>query len=91
MQATIEHDCEHRRFQTTVEGVRCELEYRLEGDRMTITHTRVPSEVGGRGIAGSLVEAAFAEARRAGWRVVPQCSYAAAWAERHPEVRDLLA
>jgi len=37
-----------------------------------------------------LTEAAFAYAREEGLRVVPTCSYAALWVERHPEVRALV-
>jgi len=29
-------------------------------------------------------------ARAEGWQVVPACSYAAAWVQRHPEYHDLL-
>jgi predicted GNAT family acetyltransferase len=46
--------------------------------------------VGGRGIASALVQAAMEVARAEGWKVVPACSYAAAWMRRHPEYRDLL-
>jgi predicted GNAT family acetyltransferase len=54
-------------------------------------HTGVPSEVGGRGIAGALTLAAFQAARSEGWKVKPACSYAAGWLERHPEFADLQA
>jgi predicted GNAT family acetyltransferase len=30
-------------------------------------------------------------ARSEGWKVVPACSYAAAWMQRHPDYADLLA
>ena len=90
MSADIRHDRQAFRFETVVDGQSCELDYRLEGERMVITHTGVPAAVGGRGIGGRLVEAAFAAAREAGWRVEPRCSYAAEWARRHPEVHGLL-
>jgi hypothetical protein len=35
-------------------------------------------------------DAAFEYAREAGLHVRPLCSYAAGWAERHPEYRPLL-
>ena len=57
---------------------------------MTITHTGVPPAVGGRGIAGALVQAAFDWARGAKRKVVPACSYAAQWARKHPEYSDLV-
>lgn len=87
----VRHDAAARRFEVIVDGHTCELDYRLSGSVMTITHTGVPSAVGGRGIAARLVTAAFDVARTAGWRVVPACSYAAVFVRRHPEYADLLA
>lgn len=87
----ITHDPERRRLQTSVEGNLCVLDYALDGAVMTITHTEVPSAVGGRGIAAALVRAALELAREAGWSVSPACSYAAVWMQRHPEFDDLRA
>jgi len=85
------HQPSRQRFEAVVDGVSCVLEYTLAGGVMTITHTGVPPQVGGRGIAASLVEAAFAHARAAGLRVVPACSYAESWIGRHPEYADLVS
>lgn len=79
------------RFETTVDGVLCVLEYGLRDGVMTITHTGVPEAVGGRGIAAALTRFALDTARAEGWRVVPACSYASAWFARHAEYADLLA
>ena len=54
-------------------------------------HTLVPPEIGGRGVAGRLVEALIADARELGFRVVPACSYVAAQFKRHPEWESLRA
>jgi predicted GNAT family acetyltransferase len=56
---------------------------------MRITHTGVEPAVEGRGIASSLVAAALAHARTNGLKVDPECPYARAYMERHPETRDL--
>jgi hypothetical protein len=87
MKYTVAHDVDARRFTTTVEGHLCVLEYRLAGSTMTITFTGVPTAVGGRGIAAALTRAALNEAKTAGWKVVPTCTYAAAFMRRHPEYR----
>lgn len=55
------------------------------------THTIVPREIGGRGIAGKLVERLIADARQEGFRIVPQCSYVAAKFEKNPDWSDLRA
>ena len=54
-------------------------------------HTLVPKEIGGRGVAGKLVEALIADAREQGFRVVPECSYVAAAFDKHPEWAELRA
>jgi predicted GNAT family acetyltransferase len=91
MSLDIHHLSAAHRFETTVDGVTCELNYSLQDRIMTITHTGVPEAVGGRGIAGELVRAAFETAGKEGWKVVPACSYARVWSERHPEYAELRA
>lgn len=54
-------------------------------------HTIVPPEIGGRGIAGMLVEALVADAREQGFKVKPVCSYVLKAFERHPEWSELAA
>ncbi|GLQ94277.1 GNAT family N-acetyltransferase [Dyella acidisoli] len=87
----IRHLVAANRFEVIVDGFVCELDYTLHDKVMSINHTGVPSEVGGRGIAGELVRMALETARREGWKVVPACSYAQVWMERHPEFADMRA
>ncbi|WP_449301587.1 GNAT family N-acetyltransferase [Pseudoxanthomonas mexicana] len=86
----VHHDPDARRLHTRVEGHEAELRYSLRDGRMVIDHTGVPDAIGGRGIAGILVKAALDLARARGWRVVPACSYSAAYVQRHPEYADLI-
>lgn len=87
----IVHDRTAHRFSVEVEGLQCELVYRVAGSVMTITHTGVPEQLAGRGIAAKLMGAAMGAARAADWKVVPACSYARAFMLRHPEFEDLLS
>jgi predicted GNAT family acetyltransferase len=87
----IDHLADRSRFQAVVEGFTCLLDYRTAGQVMTITHTEVPPQLGGRGLAGELMKAALEHARSAGLKVDPRCSYAALYMQRHPEAADLLA
>jgi predicted GNAT family acetyltransferase len=89
MSMEVTHDASGRRFAATVDGHACELDYRLADGVMTITHTSVPSSVGGRGVAGAMTRAALEHARKAGWKVVPACSYAIGFMQRHTEFDDL--
>lgn len=92
----IHHDAGRGRFCLQLDGFEAELTYHLRENTgaaatMVIDHTGVPDAIGGRGLAGRLVEAAFEHARSQGWRVLPACSYARVWVERHPEYNDMLA
>jgi len=82
---TISHDEAAHRFFTEEDGQRAVLDYTLDGDVMTITHTGVPRPIGGRGIAAELMRAAMAQAHDHHWTINPACSYAAAYLNKHPE------
>jgi predicted GNAT family acetyltransferase len=59
--------------------------YAQQGDRLVFTHTEVPPPSEGRGIGARLVRAALDDARRRGFKIVPACSFVAAFVRRHPE------
>jgi uncharacterized protein len=86
----ITHDRVNTVFLAKVDGSECELDYRLDGKTMTITHTGVPDAVAGRGIANLLTRKAVEVAAHNGWKVHPACSYAVRWFERNTEFRNLL-
>lgn len=73
----------------TAEGVAVLTYDRREG-KLFLLHTGVPGEMEGQGIGGSLVHAALEQARERGLKVVPYCSFARAYAERHPEFADVV-
>lgn len=91
MALSVQHEPDQQRFTVVVDGVQALLEYQMQGDRLVITHTGVPEAIGGRGVAGDLVKAAFEHAREHGLKVRPACSYAAVWITRHPEYSALVA
>jgi uncharacterized protein len=52
------------------------------------THTEVPPADEGKGIGARLVRAALDDARQRGFKIVPACSFVAAFIRRHPEYND---
>jgi len=85
------HNVAAHRYEAVVDSHLSVCEYEVVGDRMIFTHTLVPPELRGRGLAELLVRAALAEARAAGRKVVPACVYVAKFIERHREYQDLVA
>jgi hypothetical protein len=51
----------------------------------------VPEALRGRSVGAALVARAVGDARAEGLRIVPQCSFAAAQFDRHPDWQDVLA
>jgi uncharacterized protein len=86
--STISHDQDAKRFTTEVDGRRAELDYTEAGGVMTITHTRVPREIGGRGVAAELMRAALQFAAERSLSIDPACSYAAAYMRKHAQAPD---
>jgi predicted GNAT family acetyltransferase len=79
------------RFQAVVEGHYCVLDFTRQGEIVSMNHVGVPDAVGGRGIAGQLTRHALDWAARKDLKVRARCPYVAAWIERHPDYRRLLA
>ena len=84
------HDAANQRYEALVEGHVSICDYELADGRMIFTHTVVPPELRGRGIAEKLVRTALADARAAGRKVVPACSYVSVFVQRNKEYQDLL-
>lgn len=59
--------------------------YRPQGNARVFTHTEVPPQDEGQGIAARLVRAALDDTKARGLRIVPACSYVVAFVRRHPE------
>ena len=77
------------RFEKDVQGGTAVLDYRLDGSTLYLTHAGVPPPARGGGIAAEVTLAALEWARAQGWKVVPVCSYVAAYMHSHPEFSDL--
>jgi hypothetical protein len=87
----VRHNVAASRFEANPDGFLAVAEYELGDGEMILTHTFVPPELRGRGVAEKLVRAAFEFARVEGRKVVPACSYVALFIRRHREFQSLLA
>jgi predicted GNAT family acetyltransferase len=84
----VRHNPARQRYEVEIDGKLSIVDYILEGKTMLITHTGVPPEQRGHGIAHHLVKAALEDAHARQLRVVPLCSFAAAFLRRYPEYRS---
>ena len=80
------------RYELLLDGRRIGLlAYRQRQNRIALTHTEVTTGCEGRGFGSLLAAAALDDAPRQGLVVVPICPFIAAFIQRHPEYRDLVA
>jgi predicted GNAT family acetyltransferase len=78
-----------KRFEVTIDGKFSKLDYIEDDKNFVITHVGVDPDLRGSGIAGRIVQVSLEYAQQRNLRVVPMCSYAAAYIRRHPEYAAL--
>ena len=83
------HNPSENRFEAWIDGKLSKLDYIQDGKNFVITHVGVYPEQRGQGVAGRIVEVSLAYAREHSLRVVPMCSYAAAYIRRNPRYAEL--
>jgi predicted GNAT family acetyltransferase len=96
-QVTITHEARGKggRYVAHLEGEETtghlDWEPANEPEVRVATHTIVPKAIGGRGIAGLLVNRLTKDAREQDFRIVPQCSYVAKKFDDNPDWASLRA
>ncbi len=82
---------ERSRYEANLEGSQVGFaEYRLEGNAIVFTHTKVDDAAEGQGVGSALAKSVLDDARRRDLRVVPRCRFIAAYIARHDEYLDLV-
>lgn len=82
----VVHQPGYCRFEIRIGDALAVAEYVRGVDELVLTRTFVPPALRGRGLAETLVRAALDFARTERLRVLPACSYVAAFVERHPDL-----
>lgn len=85
MKRVIIHKEDIRRFETEEDGFTGYVQYELNEGIIDLTHTIVPKEIEGRGVAASIVAYALEYAREKGLKVKPTCVYIKTYIERHKD------
>lgn len=75
----VKHQSNNNRFVLSESGSECVLDYRLSetssGHKVDFTHTYVPDELRGRGLAELLVGAGLAWAKEQDYQIEASCWY----------------
>lgn len=85
----ITHSETNHTFEVWIDGQLSKLDYIQDAKNFVIAHVGVYPEHRGQGVAGKIVEAALQYAREKALRVIPMCSYAAAYIRRNRQYMEL--
>ena len=85
------HNESAQRFELAVDGHTALLAYHRAPGIISLDHTQVPPPIEGQGVAAKLTQSALELARAQQLRVVPACSYVAAYIRDHGEYQDLVS
>lgn len=83
------HNPTESRFEIRLDGQLAKLDYMEDGDSIVMTHVGVPMEFRGHGIAAIITKAGLDYAKAKSLRVIPMCSYVAAYLRRNPQYIEL--
>jgi hypothetical protein len=83
------HNPNEKRFEVWIDGHLSKLDYIQDGKNFVITHVGVHPQLRGQGVAGKITQAGLEYAKANSLRVIPMCSYAAAYIRRNPQYAGL--
>ena len=83
-------NAEAKQYEYHIDGVIAKIEYIKAKNKIYLTHTEVPKELEGKGVASSVVNGAVSEVEQKGLTLVPMCPFVAAYIKRHPEWKKLV-
>ena len=78
------------RFELEEDGFLAWAEYRIRDGAYVIPHVEAEPPLRGTGAAGRLMQQIVDHARTNQFVIVPRCSYARIWFQRHPDAADVL-
>ncbi|RWI03791.1 MAG: N-acetyltransferase [Mesorhizobium sp.] len=92
MNAKVTENPQQHRFELPIaDGAIAAASYRLENGRVVLTHTEVPSEFSGQGIASQLAHGTFELLRKTGRKAIPKCPFMGQFLVKNPQYSDVLA
>ncbi len=88
-QLEVKHNPEEKRFKVVLEDKIAMVEYMMGGNNIVFTHTEVPSEFEGMGIANKMAHVALQYAKTEGYKIQALCPFIAAYVRKHPEYHSI--
>lgn len=85
----VNNEAEHQ-YEFHIGALLPKIEYIMSGNKIYLTHTEVPGELEGQGIASDLVKMVLTDIQQKELKVVPLCPFVDKYIKRHPEWEFLI-
>jgi uncharacterized protein len=90
MPSTLRNNKSRNRFELEIDDHVAFVDYAMSSGSITLLHTEVPKELGGRGVGSILAKAVLENIRSHGLKVEPRCEFLAGYIKKHPEFAGLV-
>jgi predicted GNAT family acetyltransferase len=90
MPSTLRNNKSRNRFELEIDDHVAFVDYAMSSGSITLLHTEVPKELGGRGVGSILAKAVLENIRSHGLKVEPRCEFLAGYIKKHPEFAALV-
>lgn len=88
-QLEVKNNPEKKRFEVVVGDKIAVAEYMIAGRNIIFTHTEVPPQFEGMGVANKMAYVALEYAKAEGYKVQALCPFIAAYVAQHPEYQSI--
>ena len=88
---TLQRNDVENQFEIHYESNVAFIEYIIKEEKIYLTHTEVPKALEGQGIGSKLVKMVLQYIKDHNMVLVPQCSFVAAYVNKHPEWHSILS
>ena len=85
MENKLVHNEVNHQYEFHIGGLVSKIAYIKSGNKIFLTHTEVPGELEGQGIASDLVKKVLTDVQQKELKVVPLCPFIDKYIKRHPE------
>jgi predicted GNAT family acetyltransferase len=87
--ALTKNEYDHR-FEMMINGSKAFIDYKENGDTITLLHTEVEPALEGRGAATALIEKTLAYLEKNNIKLIPLCPMVVVYIKRHPEWKRIV-
>ena len=90
MDANFSNNSKENRFELELDNKKTFIDYQIAGKTITMLHTEVPKELGGKGIGSMIAGKALDYAVVHDLKVIPSCTFIADYIRKHPKYESIL-